>query len=433
MKRKQQIRWWKMKKLEENDAYTIAVMHKTLSYVDNLDWQELKPDPCGNSKISVWGNTSKGTYKEKETWWWQEETRKAVALKRATFKQFQMNKSDENKQKFRDANGASRKAVRIAKGAAYEDLYAKLDSRERIKMVYKLANTRKRRSKDISDMPFINSLEGQILTVEIDIIQRWLTYFEGLLNTENTRKHIESGLATEGPIDIFNENEVSEQLGNMGLDKATGPDDLPIEAVKILAKQDIMYVVEAMNQVLQQGIPEIWRKSRMVPIYKGKGDILGCNNYRGIKFVCHSIKLWERLIEARLRQITSIDNTQYGFRPGKSTTEPIFILRIIQEKYREMNKELHMVFVDLENAYDRVTREFIWWCLRKKGVPEAYVTITQDMYNDCETLVSTRTGDTEYFHVGVGLHQGSALSPLLFILIMDVAYYRQRSERSHHG
>ena len=42
-----------------------------------------------------------------------------------------------------------------------------------------------------------------------------------------------------------------------GLDKATGPDDLPIEAVKILAKQDIGYVVEAMNQVLQQGIPEV--------------------------------------------------------------------------------------------------------------------------------------------------------------------------------
>ena len=145
-------------------------------------------------------------------------------------------------------------------------------------------------------MPFINSLEGQILTVESDIIQRWLTYFEGLLNTENTRKQIESGLATEGPIDIFNENEVPEQLGKMGLDKATGPDDLPIEAVKILAKQDIMYVVEAMNQVLQQGIPEIWRKSRMVPIYKGKGDILECNNYRGIILMCHSMKLWERLI-----------------------------------------------------------------------------------------------------------------------------------------
>ena len=105
-------------------------------------------------------------------------------------------------------------------------------------------------------MPFINSLEGQILTVGSDIM-RWLTYFEGLLNTENTRKQIASGLATVEPIDQFNEIEVLEQLEKMTLDKATGPDDLPIEAVKILAKQDIGHVVEAMNQVLQQGIPEI--------------------------------------------------------------------------------------------------------------------------------------------------------------------------------
>ena len=114
-------------------------------------------------------------------------------------------------------------------------------------MVYKLAKTRDRRSKHISDMPFINSLEGKIPTVGNEIIQRWLSYFDGLLNTENARKQIESGLATEGPIETFNENEGSEQLGKMGLDKTTGPDDLPIETVKILAKQNIRYVVEAMN------------------------------------------------------------------------------------------------------------------------------------------------------------------------------------------
>ena len=75
-------------------------------------------------------------------------------------------------------------------------------------MVYKLAKTRDRKTKYISYMPFINSLEGQIPTVGSDIMLRCLTYFEGLLNIENTRKQIESGLATEGPIDQFNENEV---------------------------------------------------------------------------------------------------------------------------------------------------------------------------------------------------------------------------------
>ena len=68
-----------------------------------------------------------------------------------------------------------------------------------------------------------------------------------------------------------------------------------------------------------------------------------------------------------------------------------------------------------EETILRVPRELIWWCLRKKGVPEGYVTIIQDVYYDCETPVSTRVG-----HVVVGLHQESALSQLLFILIMDV-------------
>ena len=68
---------------------------------------------------------------------------------------------------------------------------------------------------------------------------------------------------------------------------------------------------------------------------------------------------------------------------------------MLQEKYREKNKELHMVFEDLEKAYDRVPRELIWWSLRKKRVTEAYIKIIQDMYEDCETQVTTREGNTE--------------------------------------
>ena len=155
-KMKPQIRWWNMKKQEEKDAYTQAVMHKTHSDVDKLDWQEINHILVEAAK-EVFGETSgNGSYTEKETWWRQEETRKAVALKKATFKEFHMNKRDENKDTFREANRASKKAVRIAKDAAYEDLYTKLDSREGIKMVYKLAKTRDRRTKYISDMPFIN-------------------------------------------------------------------------------------------------------------------------------------------------------------------------------------------------------------------------------------------------------------------------------------
>ena len=79
-----------------------------------------------------------------------------------------------------------------------------------------------------------------------------------------------------------------------------------------------------------------------------------------------------------------------------------------------------MVFVDLEKAYDRVPRDLIWWALRKRNIPEAYITIIQYTYKATKTSVKTRCGLTQYFNIEVGLHQGSTLSPLLFIIIMDV-------------
>ena len=79
-----------------------------------------------------------------------------------------------------------------------------------------------------------------------------------------------------------------------------------------------------------------------------------------------------------------------------------------------------IIFVDLEKAYDRVPRYIIWWALRKNFFGEQYIKVIQDMYDGCTTSVRTLIRSTESFEVKVGLHQGSALSPLLFIIVMDV-------------
>ena len=79
-----------------------------------------------------------------------------------------------------------------------------------------------------------------------------------------------------------------------------------------------------------------------------------------------------------------------------------------------------MVFIDLEKAYDRVPRDLIWECLGAKGVPETYIRVVKDMYHGSQTSVYSHSGDPEYFVVKVGLHQGSALSPFLFTVVMDV-------------
>ena len=68
----------------------------------------------------------------------------------------------------------------------------------------------------------------------------------------------------------------------------------------------------------------------------------------------------------------------------------------------------------------------MWWALRKKNVGEEYIKVIQDMYDGCTASVRTLLGSTESFAVKVGLHQGSALSPLLFITVMDLNIKRSR-------
>ncbi|KAK3532192.1 hypothetical protein QTP86_009297 [Hemibagrus guttatus] len=131
------------------------------------------------------------------------------------------------------------------------------------------------------------------------------------------------------------------------------------------------------------------------------------------------MKLWERVVEARLRKVVEICEQQYGFMPRKSTTDASFALRILMEKYRDGQRELHCVFVDLEKAYDRVPREELWYCMRKSEVAEKYVRVVQDMYERSMTVVRCAVCQTEKFKVEVGLHQGSALSPFLFAIVMN--------------
>ena len=79
-------------------------------------------------------------------------------------------------------------------------------------------------------------------------------------------------------------------------------------------------------------MPEEFRSSTLIPIYKNKGNAQVCGNYRRIKLLSHTMKLRERVIEKRIREEVVIRENQFGFMPGRSTIEAIHVLRRLMEK-----------------------------------------------------------------------------------------------------
>ena len=124
--------------------------------------------------------------------------------------------------------------------------------------------------------------------------------------------------------------------------------------------------------LLKDKLQEEWILSSLVPIFKGKGDPLNPNSYRGINLLKHAFKLYEKVFNGRLLEVVDIDKMQYGFMPGRGTVDAVFVLMRLSEKFRAKNKFI-FIFVDLEKAFDQVPREFIRFALRQKCVPEYLV------------------------------------------------------------
>ncbi|KAK3548096.1 hypothetical protein QTP70_004523 [Hemibagrus guttatus] len=107
---------------------------------------------------------------------------------------------------------------------------------------------------------------------------------------------------------------------------------------------------------------------------------------------------------------------------------PVEVWKCLGEAAVEFLTSLfNRVLENLEKAYDRVPREELWYCMRKSGVAEKYVRVMQDMYERSRTVVRCAVGQTN-FKVEVGRHQGSALSPVLFAIVMDQLSEEVRQE-----
>ncbi|KAK3534266.1 hypothetical protein QTP86_008524 [Hemibagrus guttatus] len=328
-------KWWKLKKEECCEEFRQKLRQALGGQVVLPDDWETTAEVIRETGRKVLGVSSGRRKEDKETWWWNEEVQDSVQRKRLAKKKWDMDRTEENRQEYKELQRRVKREVSKAKQKAYDELYTRLDTREGEKDLYRLARQRDRDGKDVQQVKVIKDRDGRVLTSEESVQRRWKEYFEELMNEENEReKRVEGVNSVEQKVDKIRKDEVRKALKRMKSGKAVGPDDIPVEVWKCLGEAAVEFLTSLFNRVLE----------------------------------------------------------------------------------------------NLEKAYDRVPREELWYCMRKSGVAEKYVRVVQDMYERSRTVVRCAVGQTEEFNVEVGLHQGSALSPFLFAIVMDQLSEEVRQE-----
>ncbi len=154
----------------------------------------------------------------------------------------------------------------------------------------------------------------------------------------------------------------------------------------------------------------------MVTLYKSKGLRSDPGNYRGIFLLDVAGKILASVIDARLKKlIDCVGDSQCGFRPKRSTSHLIHVVRRAQEACRLANVRSYAVFVDFAKAFDSPPRKALWECLEWAGCPPDLLAVIMAIHEDpCGKLCGT----TELFRVLRGVRQGCVLGPTLFIILL---------------
>ena len=171
-------------------------------------------------------------------------------------------------------------------------------------------------------------------------------------------------------------------------------------------------------------IPAGWAQSEILPLRKKGKPAESMDSYRPVSLVSLASKVLMLVLHTRLTPM--IDDTvgeyQHGFRSTRSTTDAIHTLRLICEKYsQQQDRQLLVCFIDLTQAFDRVSWELLWHALRISGTPDPIIRVLRLFYEGIEMRVRTDPAEPDpgSFHPTAGVRQGCVLSPTLFILVFE--------------
>ena len=260
-------------------------------------------------------------------------------------------------------------------------------------------------------------------------MHEWIDHYKSLLNDnkDSFNSNLNEGdlPSTPCPLDFpFTCAEVKLGIRKLKNGKKERPDLIQNEFIKAGTQTLSLTLVKLFNKILiSKKIPKTWNHSLITSIFKS-GDPTDCNNYRGISVTSCLGKLFTSLLQKRLGDYLETNNllspNQGGFREGYRTTDHIYILKTLINKYVYNRKtNLYVCFVDFKKAFDCINRNALLHKLQLKGIGGNFLALIKDMYSN--TMYSCKFGNSysDPFQANLGVKQGDSLSPTLFNVFID--------------
>ena len=164
-------------------------------------------------------------------------------------------------------------------------------------------------------------------------------------------------------------------------------------------------------------MPEGFCDAGIVTLYKNKGREGHSRNYRGCSLLSIAGKMSAHVVLNRLITILeqNLSESQRCFRLGRSTTDMIFAVRQVQEKYIEQQMPVCAIFIDLTKAFDTINVKGLWTVLECYGCPKKFINITW-LFQHGMTGQMLNTEASVPFEINTGVKQGCVPAPVLFNL-----------------
>jgi hypothetical protein len=195
----------------------------------------------------VFGASREGKQEAKDTWWWNDEVQRAIREKEC-FKRLHHDKSAANIEGYKIAKRVAKRAVSVAKGQAYDDLYQRLGTKEGEKDIYRMARIHERKTRDIKQIKCIKDRTDRLLVKDEEIKDRWREYFDELFNGENEGPTLELDDSFDDTNGRFvrriQEAEMEEALKRMKGGKAMDPDGISIDVWRCLGARAIVWLTK---------------------------------------------------------------------------------------------------------------------------------------------------------------------------------------------